>query len=233
MNQYKENLKTLKNRIEDSIQSSNDISSLKSEIVSGINEYKSFIPEFFSHTDNKNKIKDIYKKLKEISYSRNKSISTLDVAYGSAIYREYYNGMVTFIESIIDASKENNDKQLSEFDEKIKLASGADSAFVESLFGGKNNSFKEETLTDAIKNFEYMIDFITIIDKIIEGTNILFVNDVNNLTLLSALKLWSSSVNLFLYNTLSSIIDTYNCIGLAINGEDVPILNTEIKYVLV
>ena len=107
---------------------------------------------------------------------------------------------------------------------KIDAAFDADKKFIDSLFGGKNNAVKEEVLTDAVKNFEYMIDFNDVLSNMDHDLKTLIRETLDqdgsskNDTVVKSMKLLAGSMNTFMGKTISSMLNTYSYILDAVSG---------------
>lgn len=214
---YKSCLNEIYTSAQESIKSSSDTNEIKFELIKSVNLYMDFVPKFFS--EGGNKIKELYKKLKTLDYTRNRNIKCIDVCYGSSIYDEYYDGMKSFINDCITAVQNEDEESIASCNNKLNIALERDGEFIDSLFGGKTNPVKDNTLTESVKNLEYMIDFIHVMGKIKADTDSLFRFNSDNNMLIGALKLLSVSVITFINKTMISILDSYCLIDDTLSGK--------------
>lgn len=228
---YKSCLNEIYTSAQESIKSSSDTNEIKSELIKSVNLYMDFVPKFFS--EGGNKIKELYKKLKTLDYTHNRNIKCIDVCYGSSIYNEYYDGMKSFINDCITAVQNEDEESITLCNNKLNIALEKDNEFIDSLFGGKNNPVKDNTLTEAVKNLEYMIDFISVMGNIKADTESLFRFNSDNFTLVEALKLLSVSIITFINKTMINILDSYCLIDNTLSGKALIATDENAKFVLV
>lgn len=193
------------------------INSLTDELHS----YRNLIPEFFSKNGESRGIRKMYENVKNPVYSECTIISP-DLNMSQNIYEEYVDGMVNFIRDLDRSVTENTG--VEKFEEKLNTAKKNDKLFVESLFGGDNNSDIELTLEEAVQNLEILVDFIPKLDNIYNRCTELkeSVSDENDLVKESLNMLYESIGN-FCYNEVRSIMDTYYSINDIFISETVEI----------
>ena len=139
--------------------STTSIPEICKEAVKELECYEKIIPDFFSYKNEAVKIKALYTKLKGLDYARNKVISCINVDCAGYLYKDYFSGMYTFLDNFFkEVSSNGANTQVME--KQLQTAIQGDPLFIESLFGGKNNEPVEEELTVAIKNVEYLVDFL-------------------------------------------------------------------------
>jgi hypothetical protein len=163
------------------------IDNLKSYADAVANECESYvklIPDFFSSHGEAESIKQMYRKLKELDYTRNRVICVVDIPNVSSIYRDYFDGMVRFINDFISKMTDNTPSaNLSNMNESMDLAKKADSEFVASLFGGKNGECTDTELTEAVSNVEYLIDFMDHMKDMTNAVKCIFEKSENLISL--------------------------------------------------
>ncbi len=133
-----------------------------------MNGIKQEIVSFFSKNNNQNKIKEIYEKVKNDSNFAKKEVMCEDLNISLNIYDEYLEGMTRFISECGSDEDEIND----EWKSKYQKAINKDTPFIESIFGGVNNSPSQTTVLESLGNLEILIDFIPKIDKYLMESNI-------------------------------------------------------------
>ena len=133
-------------------------------VIDTLTYIESFIPEFFSKDGEEKGIRKMYKDIRVAmeSSSLNNEVPCIDIHHGHCIYKEYLEGMSSFIN---DINALDEDTELPEFEEKLTTARSNDSAFVKSLYGGSLNAVESASLADATSNIEFLVDFIPDISK--------------------------------------------------------------------
>lgn len=220
----------LKNKFETADQGMKEVDSIDAlkDVFESTMEYYShtLIPSFFSTKEGEgSKIKDLYKTLKEKYYTKTvmeSVVTNVDLNIAGTAYLDYLNGMCTFIretcDSCIDGEKYAKESAVCE--EKINSAKSHDGEFIESIFGGCNNQATTETILEATRNIEYLIDFMDtikqdsyqcgcMIDRIKKG-----MQDHQESTplLMESARMMTESVNHYVYNTIQTIFNSYNAI---------------------
>ena len=223
MDKVKDRVEDTEHRISQSIEEATDSENIVNAMCLGIEEYRNTIRNFFTDSSGK-EIKEVYDKLKALDYARDTVINTIDVSYGANIYLEYYDGMRLFIIKLSESVKKADFNNIADCSGKIDAAFDADKKFIDSLFGGKNNAVKEEVLTDAVKNFEYMIDFNDVLSNMDHDLKTLIRETLDqdgsskNDTVVKSMKLLAGSMNTFMGKTISSMLNTYSYILDAVSG---------------
>lgn len=172
--------------------------------------YERYIPQFFSKKGEAPAIRKMYTDIKE---SKN-HVSVPIVETASAIYSDYLDGMVVFVNEVSKATS----VQESAFDalhDKFEKARKNDSVFVESIYGGSLNQPVDMVLTEACQNIEYLIDFMPRIQTIKNQCQALYesadyITDESTKSLMNdSLGLLYESVSHYCYNTLRNVLITY------------------------
>jgi hypothetical protein len=187
--------------------------------------YANIIPEFFSYNKEALKIKALYKKLKELDYIRNKVIPTIDVVHAGFLYNEYFAGMNAFIHKFIDEANSEKPENLQLMEKQLQTACQADPLFIDSLFGGKNNVVADEELTEAIRNVEFLVDFLPIIDNMRMSIKsicekALPLHDKYGFVI-HAVRLVANSACSVSNKIINTIMDTYNDINCCLDDKPV------------
>ena len=180
--------------------------------------YESCIPEFFYKGEDgeSENIKKIYNYIKENTDDKF-VIETVDINECGHVYTEYMDGMIKFINELKDINQYDTEN-LSAYKSKFNIAKNNDSIFIESLFNGKIKETEEMTLTEAVKNVEYLIDFIPQIKSFKTTCELLqesvlerdcFKNDLIEYSV----NMLFESVNNYCFNTLNTVFETYNNIS--------------------
>lgn len=178
-----------------------------------IPKFERFIPDFFSKNVEANNVRMIYRTIREQDFS-NKTIECVDVYKASEIYQEYVHGMVDFLREIIDgANTAFSVNEESKYNDLINKATARDYEFIKSCFGGAVNPISEQSLKDAVRNVEMLIDFNDqlIVFKNTAETLRSSVSDVDaeNEMLTRAINLYQNSVVRYCYFMISTIFESY------------------------
>jgi len=220
-NEFKERLISIRASAEQVCISSNDIKTICQESLKELDCYTNIIPDFFSYKNEAVKIKALYKKLKTLDYARNKVISCINVDCAGYLYSEYFDGMYQFLDKFFKEVSSNSEN-IPLMEKQLQTALQGDPLFIDSLFGGKNNEPVEEELTSAIKNVEYLVDFL---DKL-KGMKQMVADVCNRAQELStyeysiaAVKLITTSTCIFSNRVISVIMDIYNAIQCSIDDK--------------
>jgi hypothetical protein len=162
----------------------------------------------------------MYKRLKELDYIRNRVIPCIDVDRAGHIYNEYFDGMVAFIKDYI-SNPPSDSRALDMLKNQIHTATQADPMFIDSLFGGKKNEISDTELTDAVKNIEYLVDFLDYLKRMNHT-----VNDVCNAckhipceTALEVVKLIVNSTCNFSNKVIENIMKIYEDINNSLDNK--------------
>lgn len=219
-NEFKMKLASARASAEQVYQSTNSISEICKEVMKELDFYSNIIPDFFSYKNEAVRIKELYKKLKVLDYTRNRVISCVNVDCAGYLYNEYFTGMYSFIDNFFKEVSSNGENiQLME--KQLQTAIQGDPLFIESLFGGKNNEPVEAELTTAIKNVEYLVDFLETLKKFKQMVCDV-CNRANELSQyehsIAAVRLAVHSVCSFSNRVISAIMDIYE--GIYASLED-------------
>jgi len=195
---------------------SSNISEIAESTLEELSMYESFIPEFFCEYGNEDKIRKIYRTLKEGDYDESSTAEIVDLYESDRIYKEYYEGMAEFVKDVI-AERNSDLTQESVSDknwENLNKAKSADSGFVKSIFGGDYNKREQMVMTEAVKNLEFLIDFIPTIGEMKKSSMVLSdaANTIKGELATESVKLLCDSVCNYCYESIATTMDTYELI---------------------
>lgn len=200
--------------------------------------FESFIKDFFSQDKEKNQIREMYENIREDMLDTDrKVINVVDVSKSTSMYKEYLEGMISFINDGINIIKEGKEDAIHKFKDQLNKAENNDSIFIESIYGGNLNTAVESNLDDAVTNIECLIEFIDDNKSMINECTKIHdsINDIRSdekgLLLESADMLYES-INNFSYNTLNNIFKTYCSINDALSSETTPVVKQSSGYKL-
>lgn len=206
VNEFTEN----HNKTIDEMESQNNSLTVLERTKEELSYFKKYIFDFFSSNGSSKEIHEIY----ESVLSRDhvwKTINTCDMNRSRDLYENYSNGMKKYLNEIISLESASDETTVA----TLEKARNGDELFVNSLFGGYNNSREETNICEAVKNIECLIDFIPSIDSFNESVDefIKSVSKKNDDKLsLECSKLYSESVTNYCYNTIKNIINDFNSI---------------------
>ena len=145
----------------------------------------------------------------------------LDINFISSTYLEYFEGMIEFINKVVDLhdSDEVSNESISSTINKINER---DSEFIESLFGGSRCSESSVDINTAMLNVEKLIDinedfsmFIDTVNKVSECAQNNNSSKYKNEIIL-ALNVLLKSIRLYNKKCISNILKTYDKITASI-----------------
>lgn len=232
LTEFKSKLASVRASAERIFNNTNDVNTIKEESLKELSFYASAIPEFFSYNNEAVRIKNMYKKLKELDYTRNKVIPCINVKCASYIYREYLDGMINFI---IDYHKKIccNSEDLPLMEKQLQTAIQGDPLFIDSLFGGKNNEITEEELTDAVSNVEFLVDFLEFLkymeNNIHQVYNHCCEQNSENTSITNCIRLIANSTCCFSNRIISAIMNIYEDINNTLDGNIKVSVDTSFK----
>lgn len=194
-------------------------------VIDTLTYIESFIPEFFSKDGEERGIRKMYKDIRVAmeSSSLNNEVPCIDIHHGHYIYKEYLEGMSSFIN---DINALDEDTELPEFEEKLTTARSNDSAFVKSLYGGSLNAVESASLADATSNIEFLVDFIPDISKFKETCESYHNYDTEsespkNTLLKESTEMLYDSISDYCYNAIKNVVSTYESIQKVLSGESI------------
>lgn len=192
---------------------SKSVTEMAESVVSELTSYEDFIPNFFYENGNESSIRQMYQNLHEEKFQES-SIDIIDLYESKRIYTEYHDGMSNFVKEIISL----NDGVAKESSEEIyrtnlEKAKNADDGFVSSLFGGKYNEPANVVMTEAVKNIEFLIDFIPEIDTLKQESNALAENCNDSELVKESISLLFESVCNYCYESIKTTMYTYKAIN--------------------
>ena len=224
---YVKKLKERHDMAKTQLSSSSSIDAIASIYTEAMDYYcKTLIPDFFSSRGEGKKIKDMYQKLDKYQYNtfvRESALELVDLNVASCAYQDYLNGMRTFIEETCGCCIDGEiyAKESAVCGEKLASARVNDGKFIESIFGGCNNERHTETVLEAAKNVEFLIDFLgnikeestrckNTIDKIKDAIG---GGNQGETILIESAKLMTESMNDYVYHAISEIFESYQSIN--------------------
>lgn len=196
------------------------------DLVNRITMYEASIPEFFSVTGEADGIKKMYKEI-EKNLVEEKNIFCADITNNHKVYMEYVDGMMKFITDINNIEvNESTSEELEKFSAKFKSAKKNDSLFIESLFNGELSKPNDKPLSEAVRNIEFLIEFVPGLKKIKNDCILLSecVKDEQNTTkkelINQSLEMLYESVDNYSYNVLKNIVECYYNINDVLFNEE-------------
>jgi hypothetical protein len=201
------------------------------KLSSTIDGYSNLIKDFFYHNQyvDRDEIKKIYDDINKNKFS-NKTVCCVDVRKATETYNEYNAGMLEFISEIIKNANLNSDtiEDSSSYNDSLNKACSKDKDFIISLFD--DSECEERNLSDALYNFEFMIDFIDVCKKMVANASSV-INGidythsdmcVSSELINRSVKLLYDSIAEFVYRAILNMATTYQKIINSINTEEVP-----------
>ena len=171
------------------------------------NDYKNFIQKFFNKDGEEERIREMFKKLKEGNIYPD--VRTIDLNYASKTYEEYNDGMNQFLKEILELA--SGSIQIENYQEKLRKASDNDKLFILSLFGGENNQYISEDIRSAVSNVSYLVSFLEELELYSNRLESLFSGKkVENNLIAKSIDLYIQSVSEYWYNMIASILETYD-----------------------
>lgn len=210
---YKELLGNIRSNAANIISGNEDVCTKKEAALHELSQYEDLIPRFFSSNGEADTVRKVYGILSDIDYAKNDSIPVIDVNLSAHIYMDYYHGMVKFANQLCDVISRGDNEKLEVMKNQLQTAVGGDSLFIDSVFGGSNNARKDEVLTDAISNVEFLIDFPKLLEEIKSNIqSVCCVECGDNLVMKECIQLVLKSSNTFCFHALEEVMDTYESI---------------------
>lgn len=222
---YKEVLQEKFESTNKSIKDAASIDDLRQVFTESMDYYAhKLIPAFFTTKDGEGqKIKDMYKELREKAYNRvvvESAVDWVDLNIARTAYEDYLSGMCKFIEEACGycIDEDSYQAESATCTEKMNVAKENDGSFIDSIFGGCNNNKQTGTLLESVGNIEYLIDFMDTIkqesiqcDEMLTKIKSSQPNDSTGLLMESA-RMMTESMNHYVFNTVQNVFDTYNTI---------------------
>lgn len=194
-------------------------------LIGSIEFYESFIPDFFSKTGEAKAIKEMYNGIKQ-TMDLERTVICSDVNAGAHIYREYMEGMISFINDIAQTVITESCDELKTYEEKFEKAKQKDAMFIESLYDGKLTAKTETVLSEAVANVEFLIDFIPELQTMKKQCQSLYEsfkdeqNEEKKSLLDGSLNMLFESVDNYCYSTISNIVSVYTDIQNTLNNQN-------------
>ena len=195
-----------------------DISSITDVLIEDIKSYNNIISSFF--VGKENEINKIYYSIKNKKFPFNK-VDVLDINFISSTYLEYFEGMIEFINKVVDLhdSDEVSNESISSTINKINER---DSEFIESIFGGCRCSESSVDINTAMLNVEKLIyineDFSMFVDTVNKVSECAQNNNSSKYKneIILALNVLLKSIRLYNKECISNILKTYDKITASI-----------------
>jgi hypothetical protein len=157
-------------------------------------------------------------------------VCCVDVRKATETFNEYNAGMLEFISEIIKNANLNSDtiEDSSSYNDSLNKACSKDKDFIISLFD--DSKCEERNLSDALYNFEFMIDFIDVCKKMVANASSV-INGidythsdmcVSSELINRSVKLLYNSIVEFVYRAILNMATTYQKIIDSINSEEAP-----------
>lgn len=197
---------------------------------------KDMIPGFFSSSGEGDSIRKMYADLEQYRYSRfvlESSVPVIDLNVAGDIYKEYLSGMCSFITETcgycIDG--ELYTKESATCSEKLSRAQTNDGKFIDSIFGGSNNSTQNENILESVKNVEFLISFLddlktesTKCGVVIETVKKGIADHPESKELLTeSTRMMVESMNNYAYHVISTVFNSYKDINTVLESKGKPI----------
>lgn len=191
--------------------------------------FESFIPEFFSKHGEAKGVRALYESIRsDLENDITKTIRCVDVHKAGNTYQEYLEGMTSFINDIQLSDIPDTESEVSQkFQRQIGLAKESDQGFIRSLFdnSGEEEHIVEMSVSEAVQNLEYLIDFIPALKQYKEKCNEMeekrMENDSVKAKLISeSIDLMQESIGRFSYHTIRNIVETYRNLNDCMFGQE-------------
>lgn len=209
-------------KVIDSIESSNNLTSIFESAIAECDYIKKCICDFFSYNGAREEIRSMYESVD--SRDNNwKTINTCDLDNCRVLYDNYTEGMMKYIGELSSMESVDNKDEICK---KISSIRNNDKLFLESIFGGKNNESKEQSIFEAVKNIECLIDLIDTMEKCKSYMESIDISrkDVNrDAVMVECGKLYTESVSNYFHKTVSWIISDYKSIQESIHSKKEPL----------
>ena len=185
-----------------------------------IGKYSVAIQTFF--TGKEDEIKFIYKSIRENSFPYNR-VKCYDINSALIQYKDYFAGLVEFINKIIDL-RDTDNIDPSAIQSTIAKINNRDKEFICDIICGSKNELEEMDINDAMKNVETLIDINSTFDDyknmVSNSCNIV---DKNNCTkyaneIKAGLRVFITSIACFNSKAISEVIKTYDKIHQSIQS---------------
>ena len=156
----------LKEAYDEAIGKINASTSFKDDAAKEFLEFvKKQIPKFFTDDYKGNKIREVYNKLRE-NPKFGCTIKVRDISFAEKEYNEYLHGMDNFIDAL---SRTN--KPLDEIYTMLDGVIQRSRDFTNELFSDSSNPAVDETISSAMEDIEFLIEFMKNIDVLYDYAN--------------------------------------------------------------
>lgn len=215
---YVLNFKKEHDKWQNKMESSSSINAILEAAKAELSYFREYIYNFFSESGSADGIRRMYESVGEREYNW-KEIKTCDVNRTGNLYENYNWGMKKYLDEILAVETVSDDKSAID---TIKKAKENDSIFVSSILGGYNNESSMVNICEAVKNIEFLIDFIPMMENFSQSLDTLINTSeprVSNDTVLESVKLYTESVSNYCYRMISWIVSDYHTIQEEISPE--------------
>lgn len=204
---------------------------------------ESLIKRFYTQKGEAENIRNIYRFIESNMDENEKTVNCYDIYTLSNVYNEYIDGMIKFIDEIININ--NIDVCKDSYMDKFKRAQCNDKKFIDTLFGDnqENQVFdntklgkSEERLSSAVSNIEFLIDIIPRLSTVKQKCDIYnkkYLDETNPIKkdlLKCSINMLYSSIRYFYYIAIKEILITYINIKDTINGK--PLVQNDMYILL-
>lgn len=190
------------------------IMEMKEDLIRYVTQVKSSIAEFFSNRNVIPEIHTVYNKLSSNANPHNK-LSVCDVNLAIHHYNEYFEGLNEFVD--VTMGIKSNELDLMAVNKKISEAIINDGKYIDKTIWSEDNACKDESLSECMKQVEFLIDFIPTIseyetkatqnyDKLINIMN----DDIElNESKIRVMYLQTRSIMHYLYSIVSYVVQIF------------------------
>lgn len=193
---------------------------------------QNFVPKFFTDNDSDKGIRYMYSVIDSPDLSSREISDVVDVRHGYHVYKEYLDGMIKFINELIN-TQNPSDEVINVYKNRLDIANAKDIDFISGLFNGcKFNEKRNMNLSEAAGNLEFLVDFFDEMKEILKKCNN-FKNytSSDNELIKSSINMLASSVSCCCATIIETVIKTYYKIMDAIK-EDNNVAPKPVQYKL-
>jgi len=196
---------------------SSSITDIKESMDKEICCYESFIPDFFYKNGNETNIRHMYAALKEDRFTES-TIEAVDLYESRRIYDDYYSGMKKFVTEILALDTGITTESVDSYRDNLDKAKNADAGFLKEIFGGKYNASREMPITEAVKNLEFLIDFIPSMGDMRKASQVMLEGANDGDLTRESVGVLCNSLCRYCYESIKTTINTYGMIDEKINA---------------
>jgi len=212
-------------------QSSNTVTEMAESVEKELTLYENFIPNFFYENGNEQSIRNMYRTLRDGEFTES-TVDMVDLYESKRIYTEYHDGMSKFVREIISLKNDITQESADDtYRENLNKAKNADDGFVHQLFGGEYNKKTSAVMTEAVKNIEFLIDFIPEIDSLKkESVDIAGSSSSKDELVSESVGLLYDSICNYCFGSIKTTMETYKSIHDILDGNVKKEVVTEKKF---